>query len=194
VQFTLDEATDALTSSRNSRDRAFLDALRNLAARTDSFHERMDDYATDRWDVDSEVRVLLTEARRVNSRMRRITAVSQLYDDWNAVVDDVNRMQRLLEGENVQVPMAHPEWNARDMHGRGPISPDQRYGLPTPAGRDYRTTSINGRDLDELRQLSHDLDLQARRALTVAERDPSATSGGRADMLADLRHLVSQTS
>src|SRR5262249_1290909 len=46
----------------------------------------------------------------------------------------------------------------------------------------------------ELRQLSHDLDVQARRALTVAERDSSATSDGRADMLADLRHFVSETS
>src|SRR5262249_53618500 len=191
VQFTLDEATDMLANSANSRDRAFLDALSSLADRTDSFHERMDTYATNPWDVDSEVRVLLTQARRVNSRMRRITALRDLNDDWAAVVDDVNRMQRLLAGQDVQVPPAHANWNARDMGGRG--YPDQGYGAP-PAPGDNRTPYISGGDLDELRQLSHNLDVQARRALAVAEREQGTTYGPRGDMLADLRHFVSQTS
>src|SRR5262249_13821981 len=181
--------------SRNSRDRAFLDALRQLADRTDSFHERMDTYATNPWDVDSEVRVILTQARRVNTRMRRISAVSDLRDDWASVIDDVNRMQRLLAGEDVGVPPAHPEWATRDTGRRASGHPDQGYGdVRRAANRDYRTTVITGGDLDQLRQLSHDLDVQARRALAAAHRRQRATSGTGSHLSADPRPFPSETS
>lgn len=114
TQFTLEEATDALANSRNRNDRALVSALQRLADRTSAFHDRLDSYEANPWDVDTDVRSLLTEARRVNSRMRRINAVSNLYDDCAAVVADVNRMQRLLAGEDVQVPSAHAEWDNRD--------------------------------------------------------------------------------
>ena len=193
VQYTLDEATAALEGSRNSRDRAFLSSLGSLADRTASFHDRLDNYQADPWDVESEVRSLLTEARRVNSRLRRINAVSNLYDDWAAVVDDANRMQRLLAGEDVRVPPAHAEWEngggydqASD-NGNGDIRRAGNYG-------GGRTVFLGGRDLEEARRLSHDLDVQARRALATAERNTPDASGRGAEMLSDLRHFVGETS
>ena len=205
VQFTLEEATNELANSRNSRDRAFLDSLRSLGARTASFHDRLDSYQANPWDVEADVRVLLTEVRRVNSRLRRIDAVSSLSDDWADVVDDVNRMQRLLAGENVQVPAAHAEWDSHDgadgaadhLHGGvSGVPPAGSYGNDRPAGSygNDRTGFLTGRDLQEIRQLSHDLDAQARRALTAAEGNTSDASGRGAQMLGDLRHFVTQTS
>jgi hypothetical protein len=199
TQYTLDEATNALENSRNRGDRAFLDALRRLADRTASFHDRLDSYEADPWDVEGDVRSLLTEARRVNSRLRRITAVRSLYDDWAAVVDDVNRMQRLLAGEDVQVPPAHAEWDNGDGNDR---ARDTTFGRDSGYGDVRRTGNygtdrgawISGRDLEEVRRLSHDLDSQARRALATAERNTSDASGRGTQMLSDLRHFVSQTA
>ena len=204
TQFTLEEATDALANSRNGGDRAFLDSLRRLAARTASFHDRLDSYQANPWDVDADVRVLLTEVRRVNSRLRRINAVSNLYDDWSEVVDDVNRMQRLLAGENVQVPAAHAEWDSHDgaegapdhVHGGvSDVPPAGTYGNDRAAGGygNDRTRILNGPDLQEVRRLSHDLDAQARRALATAERNTADASRG-VQILGDLRHFVSQTA
>jgi hypothetical protein len=193
TQFTLEEATDALANSRNRNDRALVSALQRLADRTSTFHDRLDSYEANPWDVDTEVRSLLTEARRVNSRMRRVNAVSNLYDDWAAVVDDVNRMQRLLAGEDVQVPSAHAEWDNRDMDNRR--SATDGYGGVRQVGNygNDRTAWIAGRDLQEVRRLSHDLDTQARRALATAERNTDASGRG-AQLLGDLRHFVNQTS
>jgi hypothetical protein len=198
TQFTLEEATDALANSRNRNDRAFVDSLRRLADRTASFHDRLDSYAANPWDVDTEVRSILTEARRVNSRMRRINAVNNLYDDWAAVVDDVNRMQRLLAGQDVQVPSAHAEWDNRngDNDHHSATNDNGYQGGVRQVGNhgNDRTAWLSGRDLQEVRRLSHDLDAQARRALATAERNTSDASGRGAEMLGDLRHFVSQTS
>jgi hypothetical protein len=197
AQFTLEEATNELANSRNRNERAFLDSLRRLATRTASFHDRLDGYQANPWDIESDVRSLLTETRRVNSRLRRINAVSDLYDDWAAVVDDANRMRRLLAGEDVQVPTAHAAWDNGDMNNRDyPATNDNGYGGVRQVGnyRSDRTASLTGRDLQEVRRLSHELDAQARRALATAERNTSDASGRGAQMLSDLRHFVSQTS
>jgi len=197
TQFTLDEATDALANSRNRNERALVDSLRRLAARTSAFHDRLDSYEANPWDVDNDVRSLFTEARRVNSRMRRINTVSDLYDDWAAVVDDVNRMQRLLAGEDVQVPRAHAEWDDHDMDNHHhSATNDNGYGGVRQVGNygSDRTAYLSGRDLQEVRRLSHDLDTQARRALATAERNTADASEREVQMLGDLRHFVSQTS
>jgi hypothetical protein len=203
VQFTLEEATDALADSRSGGDRMFLESLRRLAARTDSFHERLDNYQANPWDIQGDVRVLVSEARRVNGRLRRVNAVRNLYDDWSDVVDDLNRMQQLLAGRDVQVPTAHPEWdtanNADNADGHHHDHADVRpgdYGSDRRPGGVYgndRGAFLTGRDLDTVRQLSHDLDMQARRALATAEADGEAYGRG-TQMLADLRHFVSQTA
>jgi hypothetical protein len=197
VQYTLEEATIALASSRNGRDRAFVNALSNFARRADSFHRKMDSYRENPWDVDSDVRNLLGEARRTNDRMRRISAVRDLYDDWASVVDDVNRMQRLLAGEDVGVGPAHAAWEAREGHDHGARGDEGREGLRrrgSDDAREYRTRRLTGQDLAELRELSHDLDTQARRALKIAERDQTGRSRANAPLLEDLRHFVSQTA
>ena len=196
TQFTLEEATDALAKSRSRNDRALVSSLQRLAERTSAFHDRLDSYEANPWDLDTDVRSLLTEARRVHSRMRRISAVSNLNDDWAAVVDDLNRMQRLLAGEDVQVPTAHAEWDDRDSDS-GHHSADEIGHAGVRPGGNYgndRTAGITGRDLQEVRRLSRDLDSQARRALAAAERNASDASGRGGQLLADLRHFVSQTS
>jgi hypothetical protein len=196
TQFTFEEATNALANSRNRNERAFLDSLRRLADRTASFHDRLDSYQANPWDVESDVRSLLTETRRVNSRLRRINAMSDLSDDWAAVVDDANRMRRLLAGEDIQVPPAHAEWDNRDMgNDHHPAPYDNGYGGVRQVGNygNDRTAWITGRNLQEARRLSHDLDTQARRALATAERNTDASGRG-AQLLSDLRHFVNQTS
>ena len=210
AQFALEESTDALANSRNRRDAAYLGALRSFAQRTDSFHERMDSYQTNPWDLDSDVRQILIEARRVNSRMRGVSAVRELQDDWAAVVDDVNRMQQLLAGQDVQVPSAHPRWARRDRgdqqsggYDRRQRDPDQgapqsgRYG-DDPRSRGvggFGDRAINGQDLDEFRRLAHELDTRAQRVVNMADRNRRSYNDDRTtQMVSDLRHFAEQTA
>ena len=188
-RFTVREAARALDRSRNRRDRDLLAALQQFDQRASSFHQRLDSYGAEPWDVDREVRMLIGEARRVNDRMRRVRAASSLIDDWNAVINDLNLMQRLVAGYDVRVPAAHADWSGGEHGTPGGSRGGHAHGDEQGATGSYW---ISGRQLSDLRTTAHELDVQARRALDAAERDHHA-EGGR-DQLARLRHFVGQTS
>jgi hypothetical protein len=195
TQFTLDEATDILGERPRSQDRAFLNQLRNFAKRTDAFHEGMDENRNQPDQLDREVRNLSYEARRVDMRLRRVSALRELRDDWAAVVDDLNRMQRLMAGYDVQVPPAHAEWadrSGRDENGYG--YPGDRYGYPRTSDLGgYRTDPLSGQPLTDFRRLAHDLDTHATRAYDMAVRNGASYAGNRQQYLDELEHFADAT-
>src|SRR5262249_21667808 len=83
-----------------SSEQRFLSAIQDFARRADRFHSRMDNYQTSPWDVDSEVRVLLRQARSVNGRLRSAHAFEETYDNWNDVLDVLGRMRRVMAGQH----------------------------------------------------------------------------------------------
>src|SRR5947207_8764289 len=113
TQYTLDEANRRLQYSRNGNERAYLSDLRNFARKTSDLTNRLYDYQNDPRGLDRQMRTMSNDARRIDSRMRRVNAANGLFDDWAAVRDGLDRMQRFVAGDDVQVPAARPEWADR---------------------------------------------------------------------------------
>jgi phage shock protein A len=87
------------------------DSAEHFARRAAAFHERMDRYEDSPWDVPSEVRHLNEDAREVSRRIRDARASWRSYDDWDAVLDALGRMNRLVEGNQwAAAPSDHDRW------------------------------------------------------------------------------------
>jgi len=85
---------------RGRNARRFLDDMNHFARRADDFHERMDRYRDSPWDVANEVAHLDRDARDVNRAIRDARVFERTYDDWDAVLDVLNRMNRVMAGRN----------------------------------------------------------------------------------------------
>jgi len=101
----------------------------------------VDGYRTTPFDVPAWLRDLTTRARQVNDRIRAARALENTYDDWDAILDVLERTRLLLAGRDVAVPAAHV------------------------------VAALSGSYLQEFRQLAHDLDVSATQAHVQAKRD-----------------------
>jgi hypothetical protein len=199
----LDEtAQDAMAGVVQARrrgtatDRRYITSVRDFARQAERFHQRMDDYEVQSFDIPDEVDYLIARARRVNQQLRQARAFESTYGDWTNVIDVLNRMRRLLNGEEVEVPPAHDEYGDynRDygyLRGggigtRGNPSYDSR--IPS---HDTGGSTLTGARLQQFRELAHQLDTNAAQALQAAERTVSTTDRARG-ILADLRHFAAQ--
>ncbi|MEO6323580.1 MAG: hypothetical protein ABIQ65_03055 [Thermoanaerobaculia bacterium] len=176
-------AQDAIETAGNTvrktsrSNRQFLRSLDDFARRADSFHERMDQYETRPWDLPREVVALDQSARRVNDTIRRARIYSGVAERWGQVVDTLDRMKRVLAGEDVRVPAAHrhgrdydrdygPFADNRDPRDVHQVQPAQPVLLPPSSDM----IVLNGRRLDEYRQLARDLEDHSARTLEIASR------------------------
>lgn len=160
----------------SNRERSFVDAVTDFAERARDFHRKMDRYREDPWDVPDEVEHLNGDAHKVNERIRRAHVFEHTWDDWDAVLDVLGRMNRVVAGQSVEVPMASPGWGDYD----------QDYGP-------WREGSRLGRwDLVEFRQLTRQLDEQAERARDAAEHGVDASSRSHV-FLNDIEEFSDQT-
>lgn len=193
-------------------ERALLRALDEFSRSTEAFHRRMDTYQASPWDVGAEVTRLRTLARRTNLRLRRVRAADQLYDDWAAVTEDLDLMQRLLRGERVQVPRAHADWDREGRggqatgsgghpHGSGAGSHPRETSPPDSRdvwGRETRETwgrdPLSGSTLQQYRRLAHDLDTQAKRVLQMATAQRADYSANGERLLRDLERFSTETA
>jgi hypothetical protein len=98
-------ADDARRGSGTSA--RFLSSIRAFARRADGFHRSMDGYQTEPFEVPTEVTELTARARSVNDRLRSAQALESTYDDWDAILDVLERMKHSLAGRDVEVPTAH---------------------------------------------------------------------------------------
>jgi hypothetical protein len=197
---------------RSRQTRQFLASLDDFARRADSFHERMDTYETRPWDVPREVVSLDQSARRVNDTIRRTRVFSNVADQWGHVVDVLDRMKRLLAGEEVRVPPAHGSGNDYD-RDNGPFA-DNRDGRDDrnegrdrhdQEGRDPRDQGgpvqpnllppasdaviLAGPRLEQYRQLTRSLDSHAGRALEIAGRMSRDDREYSQDLFLSLQHF-----
>jgi hypothetical protein len=205
----LDEAAqDALAAVVQARrrgtpaDRRYITSVRDFARRAENLHTRMDEYDVSPFDVPDEVDYLAARARRVSQQIRQVSAYQPAYDDWNNVIEVLSRMRRLLNGEDVEVPPAHDEYGDynRDYGylGRGGAGHSDTGHYDTPA--DHRISggigtfggSLNGSRLQQFRELAHQLDTSASRALQAAERSMPNNDRARG-ILSDLQHFAAQT-
>ncbi len=190
----LDEAAQDASSTAfgnvrgHSRStRQFLASLNNFSQRASAFHERMDTYSTNPWDVPDEVASLDLSARRVNDTIRRTYVFADVADSWNNVVDALNQMKQVLAGYDVRVPPAHgrrgdyerdyaPFGTGNDIHG----SANDLHGS---------ANDIHGSAwIPQFRDLIHQLDVHVTRAHELAESTPREDAGSQA-LFVTIHHL-----
>jgi len=150
------------------RDTKFLRSIDHFADRTDRFHERMDTYQTQPWNVDDEIDGLLRDARNVQYRLRRARFVDEhTVEDWNNVIGLLNRMS-----SEYQTGIGG-RWR-----GRYGSRVDQSPGSPPPPPGSYQEPYGNRPPEEnrgqgnwrqgDLRQLAAELDQRAARASQLA--------------------------
>ena len=185
----LDEtAQDALqTAVEDARagasERRVLPLIRDFARRADDFHKLMDNYEATRQDVPPRVTDLITRARRVNDRMGTSYVAGTTRQDWVQVVDVLDRMKRLMGGEDVQVPVAHGRLDDYD-RDYGMFGGVRRTGDEggSPLG-------LSGTRLADFRRLAIYLDESTQRSQQLAEGSRVSYGGRQEQFLSDLRRF-----
>ena len=149
----------------NAGEAAAIAAITSFANQSADFHERMDEYLDSPWDLPTEVQDLDRQARTVNNRLRRGHFAEHVTSDWYQVLDTLDRMKRVLYGQDVDVPITR--------YQGGDYRRDYRpfFQLNFPGG----SFSIEGSNLNAVKRDLHDLDARVTRAHEVAE---AAMSGG----------------
>lgn len=182
AQFALEKAREAVGTSRNPRERALMQALRDFSRQAQRFHNRVDDYQFQPWRVNNDLARLRTAARNVNVRMRRVPALRETFEDWDLVMSDIGDMQRVLGGADVDVRRPDPEWDAA-------TGAHHETSWPT-----YPADTLRGQRLEDFRRLARELDVAATRAYTHARSQRADYSANGAQLLVDLEHFARQAS
>jgi hypothetical protein len=173
------------------RDRRFVGSINDFARQTNSFHERMDSYQAQPWNVANEVGVLNQRASRVNQQIRNARVFRQTYDDWTEVLSVLQLMNRSLQGYDVQVPAPHRE--AYQPYERRSRYAEGRHHELAPDGDDSRGQFVTGSPLQEFRRLANILDVQSERVLSAAAQSSDRFELGD-QFTADLRRFAQQAA
>jgi hypothetical protein len=153
-------ATEAQENARyGNADEASVGALTSFGSHAADFHERMDGYLENPWDLPRELQDLDRQARSVNSRLRRGHFNEHVINDWYQVLDTLERMKRVLYGQDVDVPITH--YRGRDY--QRDYQPFLQFNLPGSG------IYIEGSNLNAVRSDLHTLDARVTRAHEVAE-------------------------
>jgi methyl-accepting chemotaxis protein len=167
------------------RDTKFLKSIDHFADRAERFHERIDSYRTQPWDVDEEIEHLIRDARNVQTRLRRARFVDQhTAADWNQVIRLLNQMSteyRAGIGSSNRYPTgdyrADPYPNTGDYRTDPHPNPGDHHGDRSPTYGTYGNST-------DLRQLAAELDQRAARASQLAS--------GYSGYSSDIRHFSEQ--
>lgn len=159
----LEGAADDAQHGASSAEARFLAPIRSFARHTDDFHRMLDNYPTSPFEVPTHLEDLTTRARQVNDRIRSAHTLESTYDDWEAVLEVLQRMRLLLLGRDVEVPAAHV------------------------------VAALSGSRLREFRQLAEEVDISATRAHERAKRDVGDYPQRGRQFLGELHYLAAQS-
>lgn len=173
----LEGLRDELRATRNTQaeTREFTD----LVERARRLRDRMQDYSNPHRYVRADVEELDRLARDYDDRTRNVSASSRAVQYWDGVQDVIDRMRRLLAGENVDVP-------PRDTGSSYPTSPTYPTYPTSPSG-----SILTGSALDDFRRTAHEIVVRATLARDSAERAGGAYSESARRALADMSYVVS---
>lgn len=133
-------------------------------------------------------------ARRVNDTIQGTRGYSGVADQWNQVVDVLDRMKWLLAGEDVRVPPAHRQSGDYE-RDYGPFADNrngqrdtlEHGGVLQPNSND--TLILAGPRFEQYRQLVRDLDAHADRAMEIAGRTSRDDRDYSQDLFLSLQHF-----
>jgi hypothetical protein len=141
----------------------FLSAVRSFAGSTRDLQRSMSDRQATSVELPAQVADLTQRARLLSNRLRAADALEGTWDEWEAVSDVLQRMTRLLAGDDVEVPTA------------------------------YVVPALSGPRLVQLRQLASDLEVSATRAHDKATRAVADYRARGEQFLGELRHFAGQS-
>jgi hypothetical protein len=146
-----------------STDARFLSAIRAFAASTSELLRTMSERQTTSPELPSELADLQQRARLFGDRIRAAHALQNIYDEWDAIADVLQRMTLLLEGHDVDVP--------------------KTFVVPPLAGSRLR----------DLRRLASELETSATRAHGKASRAVRKYPDRGEQFVGELRHFSMQS-
>jgi len=141
----------------------FLWSILSFARGADDFHRMVVNYPTSPFEVPAQVDDLTARAHHANDRIRAARALESTYDDWEAILDVLERMRLLLAGRDVEVPATHV------------------------------VAALSGSRLQEFRQLAQDLDTSATQAHQSAKRDLGDYPERGRQFMGELRYFAAQS-
>src|SRR5688572_16171875 len=139
AQGALEGAADDVRDGSPSHAR-FLSSIRAFAKSAKDLRQKIGDCPAEVGELPLTVADLAQRARVFGEQIRAAHALQSIYDEWDAVADVLQRMERLLAGHDVEVPA------------------------------DFVVPALSGASLKELRRLAADLHAGARRAHDEATR------------------------
>jgi hypothetical protein len=159
----LEGAADDSQDGTSSSEARILSSIRSFARAAAEFHLMVDNYKALPFDVPAQLDALATRAHQANDRIRAARVLENTYDDWDALLDVLERTRLLLEGSDVEVPAAHV------------------------------VAALSGARLQEFRQLAHDLDTSATQAHERAKREVGDYRGRGQQFLGELYYFRVQS-
>ena len=180
--------TATADARRGASERRLLPDIRDFARRADRFHTEMDNYQTDRRDVAPRVSDLIQRARRVNDRLPGTYLATSTREDWTNVVDVLDRMKRVMAGQDVDVPMAHGGFEDYD-RDYGMFGGVRRTGSSGGSG----FGGWQGSRLADFRRLAQELDESALRSHQIAEQNRASYGIRQQEFLSELRRFAERS-
>ena len=171
----LEALRDELRATRNTR--AEIPAFSDLLERSRRFRDGLQNYSNPPRYVRSDVDELDRLAREYDDRTRNVSASTRAVDYWRDVQDVIDRMRRLLAGEDVDIPP------------RGPESPSYPT-YPTGPGGSYGSV-LSGSALDDFRRTAHEVVIRSTLARDTAERSGGGYNDSARRLLSDMSYFVS---
>jgi len=135
------EATDDEAGRGNSSAARLVSTALSFARDAHEFHRVLGGYQRVRFDVPVALASLATAAQEANESVRAGRGMQNTYEDWQSILDVLERMRLLLAGDDVLVPEPHV------------------------------VASLSGSQLLEFRELAAELATSANRAHESAKRD-----------------------
>jgi hypothetical protein len=174
----LESLRDELRVTRNTQAETPL--FSDLFERARRFRDQMQDYASPRRYVRSDVEELDRLMRDYDDRTRNVSASSRAVRLWEGAQDVVDRMRRLLAGENVEIPPRGTDYPSSPSYPTYPTGPSGSSG-----------SILSGSALDDFRRTAHEVVVRATLARDSAERAGGTYSEPARRVLADMTYFVS---
>ena len=172
----LQATRDELRAAREAESE--ISTLSDLLERARRFRDSMENYGNPPRYIREDVNELDRMARDLEARTRDVRVSTRAYDNWRGALDVLDRMQRLLAGQDVDIPPA-----------TGPTSGSTYPPTYPPTGGTYGV--LTGTALEDFRRSAHEVVVRATLARDTAERATIYSDADRR-LLSDLSYFLSQ--
>src|SRR5687767_647752 len=170
---------DELRAAREAESE--MGALADLIEKARRFRDSMENYSNPPRYVRDDVNELDRLARDLESRTRDVRVSTRAYDNWRGALDVIDRMQRLLAGQNVDIPPA-----------TGPTTGTGGSTYPTYPSTGTYGSILTGTTLEDFRRTAHEVVVRGTLARDTAERSGTIYNDADRRLLSDLSYFLTQ--